>query len=68
MSKEKIKVFTGSGSFNPSEDLQQQFVEDAPQQVNEIANVNTLSSHVLSLQSLEDEIERDEDSRRNRKR
>ena len=60
MSKEKIKVFTGSGSFNPSEDLQQQFVEDAPQQVNEIANVNTLSSHVLSLQSLEDEIERDE--------
>ena len=23
MSKEKIKVFTGSGSFNPGEDLQQ---------------------------------------------
>ena len=39
MSKEKIKVFTGSGSFNPGEDLQQQFVEDAPQQVNELANV-----------------------------
>jgi len=42
------------------ENLTQQFVEDAPQQVNEIANVNTLSSHVLSLQTLEDEIERDE--------
>ena len=33
MSKEKIKVFTGSGSFNPGEDLQKQFVEDAPQPV-----------------------------------
>ena len=42
------------------ENLQQMFVEDAPQQVNEIGNVNALSEHVLSLQSLEDEIARDE--------
>ena len=60
MSKEKIKVFTGSGSFNPSEDLQQQFVEDAPQQVNELANVENLSKFVIDLQNLESEIERDE--------
>ena len=60
MSKEKIKVFTGSGSFNPGEDLQQQFVEDAPQQVNELANVENLSKFVIDLQNLESEIERDE--------
>ena len=60
MSKEKIKVFTGSGSFNPGEDLQQKFVEDAPQQVNELANVENLSKFVIDLQNLESEIERDE--------
>ena len=60
MSKEKIKVFTGSGSFNPAEDLQSQFVEDAPQQVNELANVENLSKFVIDLQTLESEIERDE--------
>ena len=60
MSKEKIKVFTGSGSFNPGEDLQKQFVEDAPQQVNELANVENLSKFVIDLQNLESEIERDE--------
>ena len=60
MSKEKIKVFTGSGSFNPAEDLQSQFVEDAPQQVNELANVDNLSKHVLDLQRLESEIEKEE--------
>ena len=60
MSKEKIKVFTGSGSFNPAEDLQSQFVEDAPQQVNELANVENLSKFVIDLQNLESEIERDE--------
>ena len=49
MSKEKIKVFTGSGSFNPGEDLQQKFVEDAPQQVNELANVENLSKFVIEL-------------------
>ena len=39
-----------------SEDLQRMFVEDAPQQVNELNNAETLSSHVLKLQALEDEI------------
>ena len=60
MSNEKIKVFTGSGSFNPNEDLQQMFVEDSPEQVNELANVDSLSKHVLDLQRLETEIEREE--------
>ena len=60
MSNEKIKVFTGSGSLNPSEDLQQMFVEDSPEQVNELADVNSLSKHVLDLQRLESEIEREE--------
>ena len=42
------------------ENLQQQFVEDAPQQVNELANVENLSKFVIDLQNLESEIERDE--------
>ena len=37
------------------------FVEDAPQQVNELNNAETLSSHVLELQKLEDEIKMDEE-------
>ena len=60
MSNEKIKVFTGSGSFNPSEDLQQKFVEDAPQQVNELENVRSLSNYVIDLQKLEGEIAKEE--------
>ena len=60
MSKEKIKVFTGSGSFNPGEDLQQKFVEDAPQQVNELENVRSLSNYVIDLQKLEGEIAKEE--------
>ncbi len=44
-----------------SEDLQRMFVEDAPQQVNELNNAETLSSHVLELQKLEDEIKMDEE-------
>ena len=60
MSNEKIKVFTGSGSFNPSEDLQQKFVEDAPQQVNELENVRSLSNYVIDLQKLEEEITKEE--------
>ena len=36
--------------------LQKMFIEDAPQQVNDLNNVETLSSHVLELQKLEDEI------------
>ena len=42
-------------------DLQKMFVEDAPQQVNELNNADTLSSHVLNLQKLEDEIKMDEE-------
>ena len=49
-------------SFNdPIDELQQMFVEDAPQQVNELNNAETLSSHVLELQKLEDEIKKDEE-------
>ena len=44
-----------------NENLQKQFVEDAPQQVNELNNVESLSSHVLKLQKLEDEIKMDEE-------
>ena len=42
-------------------DLQKMFVEDAPQQVNNLNNAETLSSHVLQLQALEDEIKLDEE-------
>ena len=50
-----------------SEDLQKMFVEDAPQQVNELNNVESLSSHVLELQRLEDEIKLDEERLKNKK-
>ena len=50
-----------------SEDLQRMFVEDAPQQVNELNNAETLSSHVLELQKLEDEIKMDEEKLNKRK-
>ena len=43
------------------DELQQMFIEDAPQQVNELNNAETLSSHVLELQKLEDEIKKDEE-------
>jgi len=43
-----------------NENLQQMFVEDSPEQVNELADVNSLSKHVLDLQKLESEIEREE--------
>ncbi len=32
------------------------FVEDAPQQVNELENVRSLSNYVIDLQQLEDEM------------
>jgi len=40
-------------------ELEKMFIEDAPQQVNELNNVESLSSHVLKLQKLEDEIKMD---------
>ena len=39
-----------------NQDLSQQFEADSPQQVNEIDNVNSLSTYVIQLQSLEDEV------------
>ena len=37
-------------------DLQKMFIEDAPQQLNELNNPESLSGHVLELLKLEDEI------------
>ena len=39
-----------------NENLQKMFVEDAPQQVDEIENVRSLSNYVINLQKLEEEI------------
>ena len=55
MSKEKI-VFMESGAPTPNENLQKMFVEDAPQQVDELENVRSLSNYVIDLQRLEGEI------------
>ena len=43
--------------------LEKMFIEDAPKQVNELNNVESLSSHVLELQRLEDEIKNHETKR-----
>ena len=37
-----------------NEKLQTMFVEDAPQQVDEIENVRSLSNYVIDLQKLEE--------------
>ena len=50
-----------------SENLQKMFVEDAPQQVNELTNVKSLSTHVLELQKLEDEINEEEERLKRKK-
>ena len=42
-------------------DLQKMFIEDAPQQLDELNNPESLSGHVLELQKLEDEIKMDEE-------
>ena len=56
---------TSSGMINfeedQREDLQQKFIEDAPQQLNELNNPESLSGHVLELQKLEDEIKMDQE-------
>jgi len=44
-----------------SEDLQKMFIEDAPQDVENLTGVNNLSSLVIELQKLEDEIKMDEE-------
>jgi len=43
-----------------NENLQKMFVEDAPQQVDEIENVRSLSNYVINLQKLEEEIIKEE--------
>ena len=43
-----------------NEKLQKMFVEDAPQQVDEIENVRSLSNYVIHLQKLEEEITKEE--------
>ena len=43
-----------------NENLQNMFVEDAPQQVNELENVRSLSNYVIDLQKLEEEITKEE--------
>ena len=40
--------------------LQNMFIEDAPQDVNNLGGVESLSDLVIKLQKLEDEIEQDE--------
>ena len=43
-----------------NENLREQFVADAPQQVNELENVRSLSNYVINLQQLEGEIIKEE--------
>ncbi len=50
-----------------SEDLQKMFVEDAPQQVDQLENVRSLSNYVIRLQELEDEIKADEEKLKQKK-
>ena len=50
-----------------NENLHDMFVEDSPQQVDEIGDANTLSTHVLELQKLEDEIKEDEERLKRKK-
>jgi hypothetical protein len=50
-----------------NENLHDMFVEDSPQQVDEIGDANTLSTHVLELQKLENEIKEDEERLKRKK-
>ena len=44
-----------------SEDLQKMFIEDSPQDVNNLRGVENLSDLVVQLQKLEDEVKGDEE-------
>ena len=44
-----------------NEKLQSMFIEDAPQDVNNLGGVESLSDLVIKLQKLEDEIKEDEE-------
>ena len=45
-----------------SENLQKMFIEDAPQDVDNLTGAENLSDLVLQLQKLEDELKADEES------
>ena len=45
-----------------NENLQKQFIEDAPQAVDNLSNVQDLSDCVIRLQKIEDEIKQDEEN------
>ena len=44
-----------------SEDLQKMFIEDSPQDVNNLVGAENLSELVIQLQKLEDEVKDDEE-------
>jgi len=50
-----------------NKNLQKMFIEDAPQDITETGNVKNLSDQVLSLQSLENEINDDEEKLKTKK-
>ena len=58
---------TATSFNNPNDELQQMFVEDAPQQVDQLENVRSLSNYVIRLQKLEDEIKADEEKLKQKK-
>ena len=57
--KKVAQILKGYTKMN-NENLQKMFVEDAPQQVDELENVRSLSNYVIDLQKLEEEIIKEE--------
>ena len=50
-----------------SENLQKMFIEDAPQDVDNLTGAENLSDLVLRLQKLEDEVKEDEEALKRKK-
>ena len=50
-----------------SENLQKMFIEDAPQDVDNLTGAENLSDLVLQLQKLEDEVKDDEEALKRKK-
>ena len=65
--KTTSQSMTATSFNNPNDELQQMFVEDAPQQVDQLENVRSLSNYVIRLQELEDEIKADEEKLKQKK-
>ena len=65
--KTTSQSMTATSFNNPNDELQQMFVEDAPQQVDQLENVRSLSNYVIRLQKLEDEIKADEEKLKQKK-